>query len=191
MAQHTTRPQMIKATERRLYVLGLRRSGATYRDIAAAAIERFGVEALPKGYGYRYACNDVMTELGKLEKLTQGMAAEFRELELLRLDRMEEAIWPFALGIGGKEGDLPPIPSLGAIDRAIRIGERRAKLLGLDAPVKVAPTDPEGKSEYSGGGVGDDERAKRLYQMARDLATETSETPGRAADVGSPEGPPD
>lgn len=39
---------------------------------------------------------------------------------------------------------------LQGIDRCI---ERRCKLLGLEAPAKIAPTDPTGKREYQGGGL--------------------------------------
>lgn len=38
-------------------------------------------------------------------------------------------------------------PRLSAIDRALRAADRRAKLLGLDAPVKTAFTDPSGERE--------------------------------------------
>lgn len=40
-------------------------------------------------------------------------------------------------------------PKLAAIDRAVRIMERRAKLLGIDMPTKVAQTDPTGEKEAS------------------------------------------
>lgn len=36
-------------------------------------------------------------------------------------------------------------PRLAAIDRLLKIQERRSKLLGLDKPTKVASTDPDGK----------------------------------------------
>ncbi len=39
-------------------------------------------------------------------------------------------------------------PVFGAIERLISIMERRAKLLGLDMPVKIAPTNPEGDKPY-------------------------------------------
>lgn len=35
-------------------------------------------------------------------------------------------------------------PKLAAIDRLLKIQERRSRLLGLDKPTKVAPTNPEG-----------------------------------------------
>lgn len=39
--------------------------------------------------------------------------------------------------------------------------ERRCKLLGLDAPTKIAPTSPDGKEQYDGG-ITETERAARI-----------------------------
>ncbi len=36
-------------------------------------------------------------------------------------------------------------PTLAAIDRLLKIAERRSRLLGLDKPTKIASTDPDGK----------------------------------------------
>jgi hypothetical protein len=48
-------------------------------------------------------------------------------LELMRLERLHAAVWPQAI-----RGDV------NAVDRVLRIMERRARLLGLDAPKRVA-----------------------------------------------------
>jgi hypothetical protein len=40
-------------------------------------------------------------------------------------------------------------PKLAAINTALRVMERRAKLLGLDKPTKIAATDPTGKAASS------------------------------------------
>jgi len=40
-------------------------------------------------------------------------------------------------------------PLLSAIDRLLRVSERRSKLLGLDAPTKTSLTDPTGEKEAS------------------------------------------
>lgn len=37
-------------------------------------------------------------------------------------------------------------PKLAAINAALRVMERRAKLLGLDKPTKISPTDPSGQN---------------------------------------------
>lgn len=56
-----------------------------------------------------------------LTRTLQQPAAELRELELDRLDRLQVRVWGKAI-----EGNV------GAIDRVPRIMERRARLLGLD-----------------------------------------------------------
>jgi hypothetical protein len=52
--------------------------------------------------------------------------AEARTVELARLDRLHKAVWQRAIS-----GDIP------AIETVLRLMERRARLLGLDAPVRV------------------------------------------------------
>jgi len=130
MAQHTTRPTLVKAVERRLFVLSLRRAGAHYRDIAATTIAHFGAERLPKNYDHRIACSDVMIELKRIAAETSVEARILRAQEIDRYNRMLAAIWRQVA-----DGHL------GAIDRAIRISERRSKLLGLDMPTRVDYTD--------------------------------------------------
>ena len=59
--------------------------------------------------------------------------ADYVELELTRLDKY--------LGVLAKKiegGDVR------AVDTALKVADRRAKLLGLDAPTKVANTDTDG-----------------------------------------------
>ena len=58
---------------------------------------------------------------------------ELRALEISRLDGMLGGLWPDA-----RSGNV------GAVDRVLKIMERRARLLGLDAPAKVARTSAAG-----------------------------------------------
>lgn len=125
-AINKTRPQIIDASIRRSYVLEQRKGGLTYREIAAAAINKFGTDDLPKGYDERYAYADVISELKRINDANAETAAEIKDVELQRLDRMQAAVWRKVLD--GHEG---------AIDRVLRIMDRRAKLLGLDAPTKT------------------------------------------------------
>lgn len=59
---------------------------------------------------------------------------------------------------GGRIGD----PKL--LQIALAAHERRCKLLGLDAPSKVAPTDPTGQKPYVGS-MPDAELAKRIAEL--------------------------
>ncbi len=102
----------VKAHDRQLMALKLRKAGITYEDIAAQL-------------GYKSAVGAYHAVTAALRVTLQEPADEVRKLELERLDAMLLAIWQRVT-----KGDY------GAIDRALRVIERRAKLLGLDAPVK-------------------------------------------------------
>ena len=106
--------------EKREKALVLRRAGASLRDIARA----LGVSHVTaKEY-----LDDAMKDL----QAAQNEKAEAtRAVELDRLDRLHMAAWPLATG---KDTDADT--RFKAIDRLVRIADRRAKLLGLDAPVK-------------------------------------------------------
>jgi hypothetical protein len=56
----------------------------------------------------------------------QQPADELREQEVDRIDRLQVAVWPSAM-----KGDTRAILTI------IRLMERRAKLLGLDKPIKI------------------------------------------------------
>lgn len=120
-----TNAQLIKTAERRAYILGLRKAGGTYRQIAAQAIVHFGAENLPLGFDARYAYKDVKRELDRLRTQMSVDVEAVRQLALERLNIAHLAIWQQV-----RDGHL------GAIDRFLRISDRRARLLGLDAPEK-------------------------------------------------------
>ena len=110
-----TSPRKMKAREREERSLNLRKSGATYDSIGRSL-----------GITTDGAYKATIRALRRLnEKIIEG-ADELRRLEVERLDKMLAAIWGQVLN--GNQG---------AIDRALRIGERRAKLMGLDAPTKT------------------------------------------------------
>jgi len=127
MNQPQTTGQLIDTAERRRFVLGLRKAGATYTKIAEAALRKFGINQLPKGWDERYAWKDVKRELDKLHSVTGESAEDIRQMELERLNDMLNALYDEATGID---------PDHGAIDRVLKIMKRRADLLGLDAPQK-------------------------------------------------------
>ena len=122
MAQKTG-AKMIETAERRAYVLALRKAGATYLTIVREAIRKFGEGRLPAGWDERYAYKDVARELQRLMSLRDDLAEDVAQLETERLDAMLLGLWEKAT-----KGDPQ------AVDRALRIMERRAKLLGLDKP---------------------------------------------------------
>jgi orotate phosphoribosyltransferase-like protein len=101
--------------ERRIKAFELRKKGNNYREIAKV----LGVSAPT-------ILADVRAVLKELSKEQQKEAADYKALELDRLETLQVKMWELAV-----KGDQ------GAVDRVLRIQERRAKLLGLDAPVKT------------------------------------------------------
>jgi hypothetical protein len=75
--------------------------------------------------------------LARIESKTKEEAAHVRVLELEWLDRLLKPMMERAED-GMRE----------AVDRVLKICERRSKLLGLDAPTKVSATDPTGERLY-------------------------------------------
>jgi hypothetical protein len=60
---------------------------------------------------------------------------------------------------------VPPdqMSALGIYDRILSIMKQRAKLTGVEAPQKIAPTSPDGEKEFSG--LSESDYAKRLLAM--------------------------
>jgi len=107
-----TSKRRLKARERWLAALELRKRGLTFDAIAKEL-----------GYaGESAAYKAVMSALGEANR---EPVEEFRELEAQRLDQMQEKI---SDKVGPDKDD-----GLLVIDRVLRIMDRRAKLLGLDA----------------------------------------------------------
>lgn len=97
---------------REFQALELRKQGASYDQIA---------HAMNTGKDYAYKL--VIRGLKRIDtKMREGLD-EMVRLEVERLDAMLRAVWTKA-----REGDLK------AVDRVLRIMQRRADLLGLDAP---------------------------------------------------------
>ena len=111
----------------------LRKSGWTYEKIAMATVRKFGASALPRGYDHRYAYKDVRRELDRLRSDVAEDTADVRDMEIQRLDAMLEGMWSKAA-----RGNVA------AVDRVLKIMERRCKILGIDAPTKQEHTGKDG-----------------------------------------------
>jgi hypothetical protein len=106
-----------RAAVRRAKALELRIAGMSIRDLAVEL-----------GVSSSQAHRDVQRELAALAAASQASAAELRELELARLD-VEHAR---AVEAQAAQPDPRWTREL------VRISDRRAKLLGLDAPARVS-----------------------------------------------------
>lgn len=108
---------------RRRRVLELRRKGEDYRTIAKRLMDDVGADRLPQGWDARYACKDLRRLFEQVNRELREEATDALQLELERLDAMLSGLWKKA-----ETGDTE------AIDRVLKIMERRSKYLGLDEP---------------------------------------------------------
>lgn len=128
-----------KATSRKGPKGGIGRKSQA-RTVDAVEWQRRAVELRTQGWTYQRIADEcgvsvsaayqaVVRYLEETRAISREAAEEVRRLELDRLDRMLAVIGPKA-----EDGDLA------AADRVLRIQERRASLLGIDAPKASAVT---------------------------------------------------
>lgn len=116
------RPKAIVTLGREAEAIELRKQGLTYGQIG----EMLGISEMGAHKCVSRALDKFKTELSE-------QTADVRQLELQRLDALFYGVW-----LKAQSGD----PS--SIGSAIKIMERRAKLLGLDAASKNELSGPDG-----------------------------------------------
>lgn len=121
----------LRAAEVQAGVLQLRKAGFPLSKIA----EQLGIS---KGH----ASKVVKRALDEFHVSSAADAGALLALSIARLDGLLMTLWPKATA-----------GNLGAVDRVLAVEARRAKLLGLEAPTKIAPTDPSGQREWQGIGL--------------------------------------
>ena len=112
-----TSPRFAVAVQNKAKALELRRAGYGFREIA----DKLDVSV---GRAHQYvteAFEDARTQVA-------AHTDELRAQELSRLDGMMQRLYPLATASK---------PDLQAVDRVLKCMERRARLLGLDAPMRV------------------------------------------------------
>ena len=118
--------QALDAHARRQTALALRRRTFTYRRIASEM-------GISEASAYTYV-KDAYAELNRVQNES---AEALREQELDKLDELEQRL-----------SDLLPDAEADAVTKLtgqlLRIAERRAKLLGLDAPTRTQVTGDDG-----------------------------------------------
>ena len=138
---------------RRLSAMKYRLAGATYRVIAEKLTEeRAQVYADANGISIdramkkiqpvsiKTAWEDVMAEMEELRRETEVHRGDLMALENARLDQL----FSKALSLYGK-GSVPA--------GRLAIAVMGPKLNGLDAPTKIAPTDPTGEHPADTGAI--------------------------------------
>lgn len=114
-----------RIAERREKVFSLMRAGVCRRRALAKAL----------GVSPATVQGDIMAVLKELREKTLVNAEAMRDLGVARCDEIIAALWP--------ERKKPP-----AALAILKAEERRARLHGLDAPTKIAPTTPDGGQPY-------------------------------------------
>jgi len=108
-----SRADLALALEREGQVLELRKAGMTFSQIAAAM-------------NYADHTGPLKAYQSAMRKIVVEPAKQIRELEVQRLDTLWATWYPKAVAGNGA-----------ALDRCLRLMERRARLLGLDAPTNI------------------------------------------------------
>lgn len=121
MNRRTGEAESVK--DKRAKALELRIAGGSYRAIARDM-------HCSQQSAFRY----VQTALAELDQLTQARAERLRELEVARCDQLTLALWRRAT-----QGDAKSVHAI------VRVMDRRAKLLGLDAPIETRHAGADGE----------------------------------------------
>lgn len=111
MARSKNAPSKARGQETKYRAVELRKAGATYQQIG----DQLGITK-------QSAHEAVTAAMRETAQATAETAADVIQLELARLDQMLTGLW-------GQARQGVPV----AVDRVLRIMERRARLLGLDA----------------------------------------------------------
>lgn len=117
--------QKIEAVDKEKASLDLRRAGFTYREIADTL-------TISVGAAHAYVKTGMMRAIEECKE--SGSLVRAQELD--RIDRMQRAVWKQAI-----EGDMQ------AIATVLRLMERRAALLNIDAPKSFHIEEGNGKSK--------------------------------------------
>jgi hypothetical protein len=112
---HTSKhsPARVRAAERQRNAMELRKAGATYAAIAGEL-------------GYSDARSAERAVIAGLRAAGREASEDLLPMELDRLDRLQAGLWADAIN-----GEVP------AVLACLRIMERRSRLVGLDAPLKM------------------------------------------------------
>jgi len=121
--------------------------------------------------------NQIKYDLREIRKRwRQSSVRDFdahREEQLARLDLMEASLWrewERSCGDPALDKELDGPPQTGDpryMTVMLNIIERRSKLLGLDAPTKLAPTNPDGDEPYKQ--IAPDEIDARIHELLAKL----------------------
>lgn len=105
--------KQLNAVDKQVHALELRKSGHTFEQIAAKL-----------GYASKSGASKAVHSA--LKKTIQEPADELRQLEMERMDALLAALWPQAMQGSPRHAEM-----------CLKIMDRRAAMIGLDAPKQV------------------------------------------------------
>lgn len=134
-----SKAKQAETAARRTKLIQLRLAGVSFDD----------PRILELGYKSRQAASkDMIRALDKRHREQDAATSTYRQQENLRLDALLEAVWPHATNptrqVSDDDGNIEEKFDRSAVDVALRLLERRAKLNGLDMPVKTEISGPDG-----------------------------------------------
>lgn len=141
-------PRRVKAAHMQAVAMRLRIKGYNLIEIAEQ-MDLLDAEGMPNTKAAHALLRDGIKRV-RLENVE-----EFKDLELQRLDALQKVAWRRAAN-----------GNLDAMDRVIKIMDRRAKLLGLDAPAKFRMLFDEAEAMAQEAGVNRDDLINRAEQIA-------------------------
>jgi hypothetical protein len=156
--------------------------GLTYRQIAQVMVDIARGTTTPASVGIELPAHitfppDYTLTPKRVHDLVQRALDRFpmleapavRKLEVSRLEEMWARLQP-----GMRKGDVR------SIEAGIRVMERKAKLLGLDMPMKIAQTDEEGHGIPL-------ETIRRVMERVDRQRAEVDVTPSRPVQIEGPD----
>jgi len=129
---------------RRKIVLELKKAGLTYREIAEQVEKKYkeredlDYDELPDSWDHRSACQDISRELDKYKKEVFDSLQEHVMIEVERIEEMVKGLWKRVRQTNSSRAELQ------AIDRILKLMDRKAKYLGLDSPEQLELMDRTG-----------------------------------------------
>ncbi|WP_228981246.1 hypothetical protein [Streptomyces sp. DH12] len=134
-----SKAQQAETAARRAQLIRLRRTGVPFDDERVLAL----------GYASPGAASkDLIRALQERRDEQDAEASVYRQQENERLDALLEAVWEKATKpspVHDKDGQyLGDEIDLKAVDTVLKLMDRRAKLMGLDMPVKAELSGPGG-----------------------------------------------
>lgn len=134
-SESRTSARKVSKAVRQEQALRMRIDGRSFSEIARAL-------------GYKASSGPFRLVTGALDELAAKKTENATQLRTLETERLTTVVADADAIL--RSADASDTSRLRALELKVRASESLRKLWGLDAPQKVAPTTPDGESEYRG-----------------------------------------